>query len=483
MQTERRILTNTAVLGLGEAVGQIAGFVFVVLCARAYGAGILGWYSLGMAAGAIAAVVVKFGTQGRLLRALARRPEESAARIAGALPYQAGASALAWLVIVAVVFVFVTEPVGRRVISAVGGYHVTLAVTGLLLLPFVARQIMWPASLASAVQRIVVLLCAAPLIALGFSIDTVILAFPLTAILVTVVAFVAARSFLGDALAWAPNSLEVQRGLYAEGLPFFGTNVLTVLHARLGLLMIAPLAGEESTGLYAAADRLVVVFGILQALFMSAVHPAFLRLAGTDRDRALELAQRCMRLLLVLTIPLAGLAVIFSRDIVLFAFGPAFEPSAPVLVVLAIALVVRGVNGLRTSQAVAIGLEHAVFRARAAAVLLFTIAAVIAIVLAGALGLAAAMLLSSLAYAVGLRRVLVRERFAADAVSVSLKPIVAVLAGALVNLALDGAALPLRAACVAASILVAVFALGVVRGHDLRYLRAMMAQKPDSRAE
>jgi len=481
LQTERRILTNTAVLGLGEAVGQIAGFVFVVLCARAYGAGILGWYSLGMAAGAIAAVTVKFGTQGRLLRALARRPEESAARIAGALPYQVGASALAWLAIVAVVF-FVTEPVGRRVISAVGGYHVTLAVTGLLLLPFVARQIMWPASLASAVQRVAVLLCAAPLIALGFSIDTVILAYPLTAILVTVAAFVAARSFLGDPLAWAPNSLEVQRGLYAEGLPFFGTNVLTVLHARLGLLMIAPLAGEESTGLYAAADRLIVVFGILQALFISAVHPAFLRLAGTDRDRALELAQRCMRLMLVLTIPLAGLAVIFSRDIVLFTFGPAFEPSAPVLVVLAIALVVRGVNSMRTSQAVAIGLEHAVFRARAAAVLLFAIAAVTAIVLAGPLGLAAALLLSSLAYAVSLHRILARERFAADAVSVSLKPIVAVLAGALVYLALDGAALPLRAVCVAASILVAVFALGVVRGHDLRYLRAIMAQKPDSRA-
>jgi O-antigen/teichoic acid export membrane protein len=475
--TERRIFANTAVLGAGEAVGQMAGLVFVVLCGRAYGAGVLGWYSLGMAAGAIAAVVVRFGTHGQLLREIAQAPEESGRSVGGVLPYQVGLSVLSWATLAGLAAALIDDDIGRRVITLVGLYHILMAVVALLLLPLVARQILWPGAVTAAVQRVLIVLGAGLMISLGYSAGSVFLAFPLAALVLVALTFVGVYRFIDDASAWRANSWADQRAVYAAGLPFFGAAVLNVLYARLALLMIVPLAGEGSAGIYAAADRLILVFGIGQALFINAQHPAMLRLSARDRERALELASRCMRLLLVLTIPFAGFAAIFHREITLLVFGPSFGESARVLAVLAFALVVKGVNGLQASHAVAIGSQNAVLRSRAVTVALFALSGSGLAVVAGPLGLAAALLFADLVHAVMLHRVLEREGFVVRPLSVSIKPLLSLSAGLLVYLAMDGIALPLRAVCVATAIIIAIGALGVVRGHDLRYLRDIMSRK------
>ena len=74
MHVERRVLINTAVLGTGEVVGQLANFAFVVLLARTYGVEIFGWYSFAMALGAVLSVFVSVGGTGYVTRELAREP-------------------------------------------------------------------------------------------------------------------------------------------------------------------------------------------------------------------------------------------------------------------------------------------------------------------------------------------------------------------------------------------------------------------------
>jgi O-antigen/teichoic acid export membrane protein len=48
MNNERRILVNTAVLGVTEAAGQLANFVLMIAFARTFGAKTLGLYSVAM---------------------------------------------------------------------------------------------------------------------------------------------------------------------------------------------------------------------------------------------------------------------------------------------------------------------------------------------------------------------------------------------------------------------------------------------------
>ena len=477
MHTEGRILKNTAVLGAGEAIGQLAGFVFIIVCGRLYGVDGLGWYSLAMAVGAIAVVLASAGTHGLLLRDLAQRPEESSARISGTLPYEAGLAALIWVVIVAATSALIADPLGRWIVVLVAAHHLILSVAALRLIPSRARQIMWPSACLGAADRLLILVIVTPLAVLGLSAESAFLTFPLVAVVI-LGAVLAANRRLADPVTWQPNSFSRQSDLYAAALPFFNLAVVNALWARAGVFMIAALLGEESVGLYAAGDRILVVFGVLQILFVGALAPAVASLARTDRRRSLEVASRCMRMLLVLTIPAAGLLAIFHREVVAAMFGEGFEDSAVVLLVLAPAFVIKGVNSLRASQAMAIGLQAAVARLRLLALAVFVVFGLVGIRLAGPAGLAAAVVLVEIGYTAALRTRLAREAFLAAALPLAWKPAAAVLAAAAVYWSLGGLGAQLQAACVVASMLVVLFGLGAVRAHDLRYLRAVLSPRP-----
>lgn len=475
MQHEQRILKNTAVLGAGEAVGQVAGFVFVVVCGRAYGRGVLGWYAAGMALGAVATVLVSAGTRGMLLRDLAQRPEESARRVAGTLPYQLALSVLVLAVLGALSFTFVRSAAGRWIILSLGLSQVTLAAASLLLIPLRARQIMWPGALAGAAYRTVVVLAAVALIMLGAPSGPVFAAFPATAILITVVVFVTVRRFLGGRLERGINSFAEQRALYTAALPFFGSAVLDTVYGRVGLLLLILIAGAESAGVYTAADRLLVVVSVFRVLFTAALYPAVAHLAVADRPRGIELSNRCMRLILVFTVPAAGLMAIFHKEIIALTFGPSFARAGAVLLLLAPALVIRGINGLWTTQALAVGLQGAVFRVHGLMVAMFAATSIVLIPVAGPRGLVAALLLAEAVYAIGLRALLSTDGFRARVLPLLPKPLAAIAAGTLVYFPLEAAALPLRAAAVVAAMVATLFLTGAVRVHDLKYLQSILS--------
>jgi O-antigen/teichoic acid export membrane protein len=475
MRTEKRILTNTAVLGLGEVVGQVATLVFVVVCARAFGTGVLGWYSIGMAVGAITTVLVGLGTHTRLLTVLAQRPEESDRRIGGTLPYQLLLSfVLAGLVVLALAL-FVDDPIGRWIVAALSIYHLLIALSALLLIPFRARQIMWPSALTGAMQRVAVAAVTLALIGLGAAAVPVFGAFPATAAIVAAVSFAAASRFLNARLGRKMNALPEQRALYSEGMPFLGVAVLDVVYSRLGLLLLTVIVGAESAGIYTAAERLLIVVSIFRVLFLGALFPAVAHFAATDRNRALELANRSMRLILVLTIPAAGLLAIFHREIIALMFGDAFAESAPVLLLLTPLLIIRGINGLWANQATAIGLQRAVVAGRALMVTVFVVAGAGLVAVAGPIGLAFALMLAECVYALALRAPLVAHAFLAPSLPLLGRPLVGVAAGALAHVALSGLPLALHVAAVVAATATTMFLLGAVRVHDLRYLRAVLS--------
>jgi len=477
LKTERRILTNTAVLGVGEAVGQLAAFAFVVVCARVYGAGVLGWYSMGMALGGIAVVFTSLGTHAFLLRQLARTPEDSARRIGGTLPYETALAALLMAAIGALSFALIEDGTGRRIVIALCAFQLTLALVALLLVPFMARQVMWPAALVGAAKRGVVALAALPLMMLGFSAESVFVVFPLTAVVIAAIVLPAANRFVGERLHRRINAVAEQRALYAAAAPFFASTSLEVFYTRLGMLMLAALAGAQGTGVFAAADRLIVAANIFSVLLVAALYPAVTHLAATDRARALELSNRGMRLALVLTVPVAGFIAIFHREIILLIFGTTFEASAPVLLLLAPLLVVKAVNGLRTSQAFAIGLQRPIVRLRALMVGMFVAVGAVLIHLAGPIGLALALLLAECLYGLCLRTLLSRESFAARALPVIWQPALAVVAGAAGYLATAELAVAFRASAVAVAMGVTVFASGAVRLHDVRFLLTVLRQR------
>ena len=122
-RVERRVLINTAVLGVGEAVGQLANFAFVVLLARRYGVEVFGWYSFAMALGAVLAVFVSLGGTGYETRELARDRVRAQTIFDTLRSVQMESGLIVWLLIALTAMLSGTGPRERLVIVIVGTYH------------------------------------------------------------------------------------------------------------------------------------------------------------------------------------------------------------------------------------------------------------------------------------------------------------------------------------------------------------------------
>jgi O-antigen/teichoic acid export membrane protein len=73
-KTVRRIVQNASALSLAEGLSQLANFAFVISFARSFGATQMAYYSVAMAAGAIAALFMTVGTQNLLVKEFSRDP-------------------------------------------------------------------------------------------------------------------------------------------------------------------------------------------------------------------------------------------------------------------------------------------------------------------------------------------------------------------------------------------------------------------------
>jgi O-antigen/teichoic acid export membrane protein len=474
MRVERRIFLNTAVLGAGEAVGQLANFAFVVMLARRYGVEVLGWYAFAMALGAVLAPFVSLGAATYVTREIARSNDRAGALLAALRPVQVSSGLVVWLVMAVVA---VLADIGRRetaVVVAVGAYHVLMRMTVLYLAPAVARERALGTALVGGGHRVLMVALAGSAMLLGFDAPVAVLAMPVAAVLSLLAArLMAGRDLAQPVAAGAPvNRSEVLIG----SLPFLGTALLAVAYSRGGVLLLTGLRGEVATGEFAAADRLLVPILMVTGTFTAALFAPLSRLAA-EPDRMRELSGRCLRLVLLVTIPMTAALTIFADDIVALLFGTSLQGAAPILMVLAPLAVLRSVSALWTSQCMALGEERRVTIARTWVVLVFFVLASCSIGIWGAMGLAVASILSESVMALWLRRLLAEHSSPQPAWRMARASLVAAVCAGAVAMLLPAVALPVRAVLVAAIMVLVTVVLGGVRAHDLGFLIAILRKR------
>ena len=463
-RVERRVFINTAVLGVGEAVGQLANFAFVVVLARRYGVEVFGWYSFAMALGAVLALFVSLGGVGYVTRELARDAVGAQAIFDTLRPLQMASGLIVWLVIVFVATLSDATPGETWVIVIVGAYQILLKMTTLYLAPAAARQRPLAVAVVGGGHRVLVAILGGAAILFGLDAPVALMAMPIAALVALLVARAHANRHTPTADATV-SRLHVIRA----SLPFLGTAILTVVYSRGGLLLLTVMGGEIATGLFAAADRLLMPIYMVTAVLATALLPTLATLAA-EPERMSELARRCLRLVLLASIPLCALLAIFSREIVTLVFGPELGAAGTTLSVLAPLPVLRSVTTLWSTQCLAVNEEHRVAIAKTQSTVVFLVLATAGIGLAGATGLAIAYIASESYFAVRLRGLLTRHSQYEPVFRVALRPVVAAVAAAAVATLASSMDLSLRVPLVAGALVLTLALIGGVRAHDLRFL-------------
>ena len=345
----RRVLVNATSLFAGRVVGAAVTVVVAVSAANVLDVEGFGLVVSTLAAGFLANMLVTFGTDTVITRAVAARRSDALAVTQASLQLQfsialvlVGASLVGWLV----------------------GAPVVVLIQALALLPLAVVTV--AGSVLRGLERMDRLLIGsgaggiATLVALagGFAIERAAWV-PIAALAVGAVtnagvlgAFAVRLGGMTGSRASPDGSREVLR-LVLETTPFAAMVVLAALGAQVGLLLVE-FAGDETTGGYGVAVRLTEAARLVPAAAMGAFFPAMMSgLHQTTRYR------RWLRLLGLYAVAATAALLLFAGPINRLLFDD--QPQGAVLTrILALGLVVTVARLALSFSMIAAGRERAV---------------------------------------------------------------------------------------------------------------------------
>lgn len=331
------MVRNAAFLLGGNVTGWVVSLAFLMVIPRVIGPTAWGEFNLGMAIAGLAVSVGGFGISQFLVKQIARERERSAAYLSAGLATHALLSAP--IVVSVIVFLVLAH-------YSLHTQEVVLLTTGIFMCAFVvaptisALQALEQMHLNSIIGSARTLFASgsAVAVALLFRADVIVLTLVVLAfnVLACFVQIAVTRRHLPIGLTF---DLVWTRRLIASGLPFWSNGVLLTIYAWIDSVLLSVLVSTREVGFYAAPVQVVVTLGFLPALITTVVFPTLASSFTSDFERMRRLTRISLTILITFGLPISVGVGLVGPSAVQALFGPAFRPSGPTMVVLALTIV------------------------------------------------------------------------------------------------------------------------------------------------
>lgn len=141
--------------------------------------------------------------------------------------------------------------------------------------------------------------------------------------------------------------------------PLMLNNLLNSVFFRVDSLMIKPMVGDTALGWYGTAYKFIDGLGIISSSFTLALFPLLSQYAHSARDSLARVFGLGIKLLLMVSLPIAVGTTLIAPEIILLFAGPDFLPhSAIALQILIWFLPFSFVNGLTQYVLIAINQQR-----------------------------------------------------------------------------------------------------------------------------
>ncbi len=155
------------------------------------------------------------------------------------------------------------------------------------------------------------------------------------------------------------------RWMLRLGLPMFLATTFGIISFKVDTVMLNELAGKTSTGIYGLGHRALDILLIAPNIFATAMFPALARYSRKSTVDTIRLAERSLRYMVVVMLPLAWLTSLCAQPLIeWFARGttgadPAqFAPSISVLKIVIWGLPFQAANHVLNRTLIAAGRER-----------------------------------------------------------------------------------------------------------------------------
>lgn len=362
IEIKRSIARNTIYFTTGKMLGDVCAFVFLVYFARTLGVEVLGKYASAMAFAGLLSLFISMGMNTRMAREVAKDLQQDHMYISNILLTQTVLAALVWFLIVTLSLMFSANIETALIFIFIGSYQVLYQLTMVFYTQFkVHEQMQYPALLELS-HKIIILLFGGLLIWLTRDPVYVLAVYPLAALLMLLTA--AAMSTRQYGWPEIKPDLAFIKNTIRTSFPFFLLLSVAMVFDRIGIILLSILQGELDTGIYSAADRIVITLLQTVAIFGAIIMPVLSRLSVENSAAFSKLYETSIKLVVGLLLPASLLLSLLAEEIILVVYGEAFAETADVLRILSWLLLAGGISTISATMMIANNGEHILLKVK-----------------------------------------------------------------------------------------------------------------------
>ncbi|MCC7355844.1 MAG: oligosaccharide flippase family protein, partial [Anaerolineae bacterium] len=155
-----------------------------------------------------------------------------------------------------------------------------------------------------------------------------------------------------------------QREMLVTSFPLMINHLLATVFFRVDVLILKPVKGEATVGLYGAAYKFIDGLNVIPAYFTLAIFPIMSRLAHSARDSLVRAYILSLRLLLMVSLPVAVATTFLAEPLILILGGAQYLPASRIaLQILIWSIPIGFINSV--TQYVLIAIDQQRFLTRA----------------------------------------------------------------------------------------------------------------------
>ncbi|MGB8643996.1 MAG: oligosaccharide flippase family protein [Anaerolineae bacterium] len=375
---------------LARLGAQALSVIFTALIARRLGASGFGEYALITSIVFLGNVLTTFGTDSLLIRQIARTHATESNLLSTIFWTQIALSAL---------FIALVVPFGSNT-PALPLYTLALlplafySIYSAILRGFERMDLYLLLNLAAAALQLV---CGVIIFILGADLVALMLALLVSQALAAALAWALVRRSTGASrIVW--RMPHTYKSTLRAALPFALLTACALIYQRMGIFAMGTISGNDTTGWFSAAARIVEALKIVPQALLGALFPMLARSAVGNHST--RLTRMSMELSVGFCLIAAALLALLAGPLVYFIYGDSFSTAIRALQILAWSLVPYALTANITLEMISQGHEWPVFRLTLIAVLIALLAFALLIPALGLIGACWASLIAESAQAV-----------------------------------------------------------------------------------
>ena len=344
MGTARRIYWNTLYLGVAEIVSKVLQFVVMLYAARLLTKEHFGKFSFALSLSFIAIVLADLGINTLLVREISRNKNSAGKYFINAFVVKAALSAIALVVVVAVLNILNYPQDTRSIVYVVWMFTILSTFTELFYSIFRAFEMMFYDAFLKIVRMSLLAFASLYVLFKGYG----VLAFSYTFVFVEIIVVLMALSIALSKFIKLKITLDFSfaKSLLNKALPFGLALVFGSIYFYIGSVMLSKIRGDAEVAVYSVAYNIALAILFIPTVYTNAIYPVLSRYYKESKKGLSLLYEKSFKYLYIIGLPISVGLYLLAGRIIYFFYGASYSGSKIALQIISWYLFIKFLNFL-----------------------------------------------------------------------------------------------------------------------------------------